>query len=254
MNPNDERLYKQRHRCTVIYGWLQMIAYFLSFWAVGLMLYIYIIWPNDGVEYAEWAPMIGWWLLAVAFIVDVIAWLYWKHLINQGANTRNAEPYKVELEFANRDALYRQISEHIELQVLFPNVMYGNECGRRNIRLFVIDMLEYHKQSYKRIKSKAVQSAVKNHGMETQLSRQQMYKAIRLNLLLVENFTEEAYKSAEVNANYGMQYAEAVLNVVIDLTEMVLFIPAYRGTWYGGSAKYCACVKQLLKWLNANSK
>ena len=250
MSPQDILLFKKRHRCAVAFGWLELIAIMLSLWSVLLILAIYVIAPIEGLECAEWAPHFTWASLVVAVVIDVFTWLYWKSLVNKGADKRTVQPYKINLNFPDRDLLCQHLSENIQLQTILPNVMYGVQNGKRNIRTFVFDIQEYNKRDYRKLRDLSIKNAIKKHGMKTELTRYECYKAIRLNILLAENFNEEAYKSVEINASYGMQYAEGTLTAVVDLKEMVLYIPAHWGTWYGGSAKYHICVEQLLKWIN----
>ena len=249
MDPQDILLFKRRHRCAVMYGWFQLSAIFLSFWAIGLIFTIYVSAPIAGLECPNWAPNLTWASLGVAVLVEVFAWIYWKNLVNKGADKRRVQPYKIKLNFADKKLLCEQLIKNIKLETMLPNVMYSFQNGKRNIRTFVFDIPEYNKRDYGKIRDLAIKTAIKHYGMKTELTRYECYKSIRLNILLLENFNEEAYKSVEINASYGMQYAEGTLTAAVDLKEMTLYIPAHFGTWYGGAAKYYFCVNQLLKWV-----
>lgn len=194
-------------------------------------------------------PIALWIYIGVTVIVDIVAYIYWKHLLSQGADSRYVEPYIVELNFSSKENLYSKIENCVELIPMYENVKYGYKKGRRNIRLFITEMPEYNEQEYENIDGKMVRNAIENHGMKTELNRQEMYKAIRLNILLLEKFNDEAYKSAKKNALYGTQNPESVIDVIADIEKKKLYIPAYWGIWYGGSAKYRYCIKQMLGWL-----
>ena len=105
MSPQDILLLKKRHRCEVAYGWLELSAILLSLWSVLLMLTIYVIAPIEGLECAEWAPSFTWASLGVAVMVDVFVCLYWKSIINKGADKRRVQPYKLKLNFVDKNLL-----------------------------------------------------------------------------------------------------------------------------------------------------
>lgn len=55
MNEKDIKLFKYRHRCTVLYGWVYLPAIILSIESVLFLIGFYVVAPIEGTEYVEWA-------------------------------------------------------------------------------------------------------------------------------------------------------------------------------------------------------
>lgn len=248
MNQNFQKLMKQRHKYAKRYGVLLIFAIMIPLTTIVFIIESIGLWISRK-SIANCGFYFDLVLAIIAIGLDVITYYYWKKLKKIGIGASRVQPYIMKLPFYDKEDIYLQIQKHVKIKSLTTDVMHGVTKGQRNVRLFLLEMPEYHKKEYKNLTSKAVRHAQKKHGMKTKLTMSESYKAIRINLLLLDNFTEEAYERVEVNASYDLCYAEGNLNVIVDLKTMTLYLPAFLGDWYGASAKYCYAVKKLLKIL-----
>ncbi len=249
MNRENKLLFRKRHRHTVIYCWLLGLGIVLSLFAAVIAAEVFLIAPSSGLSPASWSGKLIFVSLLLALCIDLSVWLYGRHLVKCGANSKVLEPYTVEVKARNREEFYRSINECVKLERLQENVLYGSIEGKYNIRLFLFETGAYEKSGCRQVLKSAQRAAMDNFGLKNRMSLEKGKKEIWLRLWLSEHFTGDALNCAKENAAHGFGLSCGNLDVIIDTEKILLYIPAYNGFWYGGSAKYCFCVKKLLSWI-----
>ncbi len=249
MKKEDKLLFRQRHCHTVIYCWLLGLGILLSLFVAVMAAELFTIAPSSGFTLASWAGKFIFVSFLLALCIDLSAWLYGRHLVKCGAKSKMLEPYIVEVKARNKEDFYQSINERIKLEQLRENIIYGSVEGKYNIRLFFFESEEYKRSDSKKLLKSAEQAAMANFGLKNRMSMEKGKKEIRLRFWISEHFTEESLTSVKKNASLRFGITSGSLDVIMDTEKMLLHIPAYNGFWYGASAKYCFCVKQLLSWL-----
>ena len=71
-------------------------------------------------------------------------------------------------------------------------------------------------------------------------------KIIRVNILFLDKWSDEADGEINANAMYNMNYAESRLDIFVDLAAGQIYIPRYTGLHYGDAVKYEYAVYKVL--------
>ena len=118
--------------------------------------------------------------------------------------------------------------------------------GDITIKLFLFHLPDYDSDRFKKLRKKKTSDVNKKYKFKSELTLSEMGKTVRVNLLLLDSWSDQAAKEMQINAMYDMSYAESKLNVFADLSDRKLYIPKYAGLHYGDIKKYCFCVDKLL--------
>lgn len=245
MNKKDKSLFKQWHTHSIAYMVIGLAALFLTFLLIGSILSDYVIVPLFGqdveVETDEFIII----KIAVVAVIDIAFLIYKAMLKKKGAASDKAEPYRVKLNFSDKEQILKNVNDHTELKDMGKDVFYAFKSGKKSVRLLFMSLPEYTDKEYNKIKNRYIRRA--KNSYEPQMDAAQMYKMISVNVLLLDKMNEIAENNTKINVERSMQSSEAELNVIVDLENMEMIIPACHGVSTNSSSKYVYGVETLLK-------
>ncbi len=185
----------------------------------------------------------------ILFAISSVLFLCFRKTHREQAKEKSLlDPYVVSYKPLKRQNVESELIRIFDMHKL-PN---GNYCSFIKRRFDVLYMLYHmpiydHKEFVKN-KAKTTNLARKVVGLKDVMSTAKINRTLRVNILLLDIFNDEALKAASKNASYGMRLAEGVITVYIDLESSQLYIPVLA-TFESLGGHYTYCVKQLLKMI-----
>lgn len=240
MNKNEVFTTIQRnHFTTIVYSILCFFAFLFGIFTIIIVVAIAL--PGYRMNNL---PLI---LFAVGpFLINLIVCLLLRRVhIIQAKEEAYVEPYEITLPYGG-DRYIKHLTNKLSMEELPDGYYYSLVPGARDILVLLFHMGFFDEEQYKVIRKKDTNAARRNIGWKTERSIAETKDSIRVNILMVDDITDELTEEIRTNAVYGTKYAEAVIDMYVDLTNKMLYIPAYESLWHGGSAKYTYCVNQLL--------
>lgn len=230
---------QKKHFTTIVYSILCFFSFLFGFFTVVaivgsaisgyMMKNIPLILFNAGLFFT----------LLVGFLI-----LRRTHIV-QTQEEAEVEPYVIPLAYGGTNYI-QHLKSKLSMEELPDGNYYSLIPGARDILVLLFHVDCFDEKQFKEIRKKDTKAARKNMGWKTERSIAETKNSNRVNILLIDDITDELTEEIRTNAVYGTKYAEAVIDMYVDLTNKKLYIPAYESLWYGGSAKYTYCVNQLL--------
>ena len=182
----------------------------------------------------------------ILFVISMVSFLCLRYTHREQAKEKILlDPYVVPFRPLENQNLDSELIRIFDMHKL-PN---GNYCSFIKRRFDVLYML-YHMPSYDhrefvKEKEKTTRLARKDARLKEVMPTAKINRTLRVNILLLDTFNEEALKAASKNASYGMRFAEGFMTVYIDLESSKLYIPVLS-TLESLGGHYTYCVKNLL--------
>ncbi len=121
---------------------------------------------------------------------------------------------------------------------------YGRCLTDRDYRLYVFSFPVYNEEYYDSLHNEALE-AIKAPPAT-------VHQWAIINLLVIENWSEEAEEAAQINAGNRLLY-NGLLEVFVDLQNNRVLIPKCIFDNYGAVSKYLCCVTYIFKFLFGDS-
>ena len=128
----------------------------------------------------------------------------------------------------------------------FGEGYFGFIEGKKNIKLFVFHMPCYDRKQYAKMRKTCSNAANKKYKFRQSLPASEMEKTVRVNILFLDEWSEDAASEINANAVYGMNYAESRLDIFADLSAGQTYVPRYTGLHSGDAVKYEYAVYKVL--------
>ena len=185
-----------------------------------------------------------------SFAVTMLILIVFRCQFKQEAKEKRVvNPYIIQIKGYETAEIKKEFIHRLSMDELQSGELFSYVKGKRNILFLLYQMSYYNKKQYSTEREKTTRKVRHFVGLNNQLPISEVKNICRVNILLLNSVSEDVLNQIAVNAVYGMRYAEAVLNVYVDIQTLSLYIPAYISLWNGGSSKYCFCVKTLLDLL-----
>ncbi len=215
-----------------------LLFFCLNFWCMLFMfLSIICIWGILKEYRKDILPMclFNWFAEIVLLIICIIVYRYLK---KAGAGKNDIEPYIVYISPLSYKGLLQHISEVTDINCMDEGFYSSEEMWTRFLCIFNY-MNEYESEAFRQLQGKAVKRVRSECGFRDQMSIAKTKRITRIHINSFNSINDPLnIKEIRRNAAFDVGFAEAVVNIYIDLSRGIVYIPAYIGIWLRESSKY----------------